>query len=81
MPIAKTMREIKSMSDEQLIREYDEIAESTMHGTSFYLDELRARESSRVATSVQKFTKWIFWLTVVVTASTLVNLVLFAVRG
>ena len=81
MSAAKTMLELKSLSDEQLIREHDDIAQSTVVGTQHYLDEIRSRESARVAASVQKFTRWIFCLTVVVTVSTLINLLLYVARG
>jgi hypothetical protein len=77
----KSFREIKNTSDEQLIKEYDEIAKTTVFGTFFYLDEIRARENSKVSASVEKFTKWVFWLTFVVTASTVINLALYVSRG
>ena len=66
--------DLKNLSDDELIAEYDVRAKHTGVGTQFYADELRYREQSRVAGKLEKFTRQIFWLTVVVTLATVVNI-------
>jgi hypothetical protein len=77
MPKAKTISEIRALSIDDLIKEHDQAAASTVVGTNFYLDELRARDSQLVARKVEKLTLWIFILTLIVTAATIANLALF----
>ena len=70
-----TMAELKRLSDEQLIAAYDVAIEQTIVGADYYLEELRNRSQERVAAAVEKFTRWIFGLTLVVTLATIVNVV------
>ena len=65
--------ELKKMSDEELIARHDRIAKRTTIGTGYYVDELRYREQSRVSAQVEKYTRHIFWLTLVVTLATIIN--------
>ena len=80
MSTAKSIKEIKVMSDDEIIREFDRLAETTQVGTSFYLDELRSRQNSRLSENVERFTRWILRLTIIVTAATIFNLTLFAMQ-
>ena len=70
-----TMAELIRLSDEQLIAAYDVAIEQTIVGADYYLEELRNRSQVRVAAAVEKFTRWIFGLTLVVTLATIVNVV------
>ncbi len=71
--MAHTWAGLKELSDNELIAEHDDSAKNTVVGTRHYLDELRYRQQSRVASKLEGFTKWIFWLTVVVTLATVAN--------
>lgn len=65
--------DLESLTEEQLIAAHDEKAKNTVVGLSYFLDEVRHRRQSRVAASVEKLTRWIFWLTVFVALLTLLN--------
>ena len=71
--MAHKWAEQKNLSDEELIDAYDAAAEHTAVGTGHYEAELRYRQQSRVASKLEVFTKWIFWLTIVVTLATVAN--------
>ncbi len=65
--------DLQNWSDEQLIAEHDRLAKNTELGTRSYLDELRYRNQARVAAQIKRFTRWIFWMTLVVTGATVIN--------
>ena len=71
-----TMAQLKRRSDEQIMAAYDVAVEQTIVGADYYLEELRRREQTRVAAEVKRFTRWIFWLTLVVTVATIINVVI-----
>jgi hypothetical protein len=52
MPMSKSIADLRALSDQDLIREHDETAKSTVVGTSYYVEELARRESKRNADSV-----------------------------
>lgn len=70
----ETFEQLKKMSDDALKAKFDEISQSTVVGTAFYLEELRSRSNDRVTRSVEKLTKWLLWLTVTITVATIVQL-------
>lgn len=47
--MAYTIRDLRNLSDDDLIAEHDKIAPNTMVGTQYYRDEIRAREFQRAA--------------------------------
>ena len=71
--MAHTWAELKNLSEDELIAEHDDSAGRTQVDLNFYLEELRYRHNARVASKLEGFTKWIFWLTVVVTLATVAN--------
>ena len=72
------LAELKRLSDDQIIAAYDVAVERTLVGADYYLEELRSRRQTRVAGEVEKFTRWIFGLTLIVTVATIVNVVIAA---
>ena len=79
--MSHTWKKLRSLSDEELIAVHDKEAATTGVGIQYYLDELRYRshtriveEQSRMAARVEKFTRCILWLTVVITIATLINI-------
>lgn len=74
--MVRSIAELKKTNTEDLIREHDLIAANTVSGTAYYLDELRSRDNSKLAQSMDRFTRNIFWLTVVMAIATLVQLAL-----
>ena len=79
--IARTWAELKNLSEDELIAEHDDLAGHTDVGLNFYLEELRYRHHARVASKLEGFTKWILWLTVVVTLATVVNVAVAIVHS
>ncbi len=77
MSYAKSLNELKSLSDEDLIRLHDDAANNTIVGINYFLEELRSREAAKINSQVAKLTFWIFWLTLIVTIATLINLYIF----
>jgi hypothetical protein len=72
--MAEGIVELKKLSDAELMRRHDELAKNTVVGTAHYLDELRARDNARLSLSVERMTKYIFWLTFVMAVATLSQL-------
>ena len=79
MTMAPKISELRAMSEEQLIATYDSIAEHTGVGTQFYLDELVRREAARTGRRMLELTVQIRWLTVAVTAATIIALAISVV--
>ena len=75
---------------EDLLREYDRLAGSTEVGLSFYREEIARREigeqSQQMLTitaamrsmtaDIRKWTQVVMWLTIIVTALTVINVIL-----
>lgn len=77
--IAPKLSELKKLSCDELIQLYYEHSVETQVGTSFLLEEIRSRSMERLASRMDKFTSGIFWMILVVTMMTIVNVVLFVV--
>ena len=76
-----TYSEMTALSDAELISAHDRIAGNVVMGTQYFLDELRHRkhrriveEQARVATSVERFTRRLYWLTGFIGIATAINL-------
>ncbi|MDE2716949.1 MAG: hypothetical protein OXI33_08030 [Chloroflexota bacterium] len=74
--MSETVEQLRALTDEELVRRHDRHAQSTVVGTQHYLDELNRRYQERQTASMLRFTKWITFMTVVITIATLVNVVL-----
>lgn len=85
MSQAPKFESLEAMSDEELRKTYDRLAEGTMVGTNFYLDELTRREALRIERSAlelaersQRTTETMRQLTWVILGATVVNIALVA---
>ena len=78
--MALPLHELQNLGDDEVVRKHDEQAKSTFVGTQYFLDELNRRYQERQTKSMLRFTKWITFMTVVVTAATIANVVLVAVN-
>ncbi len=72
--VAFTLKELRTLSDAELEAQHDNKASSTEMGLSYYLDEMRARQQTKINEEMRVLTKRIYWLTVVVTIATICNL-------
>lgn len=75
MPMARSIHEVRGLSDEDLIREHDEAAKSTVVGTSFYVEEVARRETARRERRMLLLTWAIFALTAVNVVAVVVSVV------
>jgi hypothetical protein len=69
------LKELRTMSDEQLITEHDDLASRTQVGLNYYLDELNRRAQNRQTETMLLYTRRMLWLTVVVAILTSVNVI------
>ena len=77
---ALSLNELQNLSDDELVRRHDEQAKTTGVGVDYCLDEINRRHQERQTASMLGFTKWITFMTVVVTVATLANVVLATVN-
>ncbi len=82
-----TYRELRELSDDEVVDMYDAEAERVGISLNFLGGELLRREQARQAAAMEnqaaamaRLTWWIFVMTVVVTVATVINVVI-AVRG
>ena len=80
MPGALTLRDLKALTDEELIERHDKDAKNTVVGVDYYLEELRYREQSRIAQAIKDMTGHIRLMTFVIVVMTAVILVMTAVN-
>jgi hypothetical protein len=73
MGMASQLRDLRAMSDEQIIALHDADAKSTVVGVNYFLEELARREARRNANAVQQDTSTMKWLTIAITVMTSVN--------
>ena len=71
-----SLKELRAMSDDQIIEAHDRLAQNTIVGTQHFLDEVARREQSRQTEAMLAYTRWITWMTGAVTLATIVNLVI-----
>ena len=75
-----TYRELRELSDDEVVDMYDAEAERVGISLNFLRDELLRREQANQAAAIAQLTWWITLMTVVVTVATVVNVVI-VVRG
>ena len=75
-----TYRKLRELSDDEIVDRYDAEAEHVVVSLNLLRDELLRREQARQAANMEKLTRRIFVMTVVVTVATLV-MVVIAVQG
>jgi hypothetical protein len=73
--MANTLKELREMSDEQLIIEHDNLANRTQVGLNYYLDELNRREQNKQTEAMLSYTRRMLWFTVTVTILTVINVI------
>ena len=73
----KTLTEL---SDEDLISQYDKIAESTCVGLNYYTEEISRRRNEKSNKLMIRFTLWITIMTAIMLLSTIINVVIAIVK-
>lgn len=63
--MAPTLRQLRQMTEEQLVQAHDQVAQSTMVSINYYLEELARRRGERQATVLTRLTWAIAALTLI----------------
>lgn len=71
--MAYSLRELRKVSEEELIAAHDSIAKTTAPGINYYLDELARREQGKQTAAILEYTKWLTLMTIVITIATIIN--------
>jgi hypothetical protein len=79
--MSETLRDLRSLPLEELIRRHDNRAQHTEVAVSFYLEEIARRDTAQQVTAMVRLTKWIAAMTAIITASTIANIILEILRG
>ena len=70
---ARSYAEIRKKSLDDLVKEYDEVAEHTVVGLDFIKQEIWRRDSEKLNCNMARLTRRIYWLTIVITILTAIN--------
>jgi hypothetical protein len=70
---AKTIADLRALSDEQLIEQHDQLAKNTIVGISYYLSELERRPVERQGRLMLRLTWVVTVLTVINVAAVVVS--------
>ncbi len=79
MPRATTLEELRTMSIEDLINQYDATSENVRVGLEFLRQEIIRRESVAETAAITRMTRQMRNLTVVITVLTIVNIIVAAI--
>jgi hypothetical protein len=71
---AKSIAELRSLSDEELVEQHDKLAATTSVGISYYLDEIERRRIERQQQQMLRLTWVVTVLTVVNVVAVIVSL-------
>ncbi len=71
--MVESLAELRALSDDEIVRRYDDQARDVGDSLSHWRDELNRRYQQRQTDSMLRFTKWITIMTVIVTFATLIN--------
>jgi hypothetical protein len=74
--MARTIADLRAMSDEDLVRAHDSHAQHTVVGINYYLEELARRDAAGAGTRIEAMTHRIEVLTWVIAGMTAIILVL-----
>ena len=71
-----TIKEITRMSNEDFMAIYDKLAQGAYVSGEFYHDEYVRRNQDKQTKTMIRFTKYIAWMTYMITIATIVNVVI-----
>jgi len=74
--MSETLAELRGLPDDEIIKRHDRIATSTTVSVCYYLEELARRDQDSHTRVMLRYTKWIMLMTVIMTISTVVNVII-----
>lgn len=72
--LLKTLAELRSMSDEQLVAHYDRLAVRTVDMPALYMDELNRRAQERQAEAIVTYARQVAIMTLIIMIATILNI-------
>lgn len=72
--------DLQNLTDEELIKKYDDVAESTQIGLNYYTEELARRRNEKSNKLMLNYTRWIVIMTAVMLLCTIVNVIIAVVN-
>lgn len=75
------LQDLRAASDEELIALHDALAEHTVPGAKYYLDELARRDQERANATMLRLTERMTRLTWIIAILTLANVILVAIAA
>lgn len=78
--VALKLKELRTISTDELIRRHDNIANNTGGGLDYYLNEITRRDQEEHTKTILKYTRFITFMTLIITLSTIINLIIIAIR-
>lgn len=73
--MSETLKELRGLSEEELITRHDNHAKNTGVGVKHYLAELARRDQDNQTGTMLSFTKWITIMTLAILIFTAINVV------
>lgn len=71
-----TLKELRALSDDELVEKYDNTANHTSVGLNYYAEELNRRSNEKTNDVMIKCTKWITAMTFIMMIATIVNVII-----
>jgi len=73
--MSQSIEQLRKLTDDEIIALHDRVANNTVVGVQFFLDEINRREQNKQTDLMVKYTKQMLWLTVFVAALTVINVI------
>ncbi|HNW87376.1 MAG TPA: hypothetical protein PKJ47_10600 [Candidatus Limiplasma sp.] len=74
--MSMNFKALTELTDEELIKRYDETARNTSAGLNYYTEEIARRRNEKSNKLMIKYTMWITIMTAIMMLSTIVNIVI-----
>ncbi|MHB8160811.1 MAG: hypothetical protein ACYDGS_10065 [Thermoleophilia bacterium] len=71
--MSELLKDLRTLSDEDIIEKHDSLAERTEANVKYYLREIERRDQDRQTESMLKYTNWIKVMTVAIMIFTIIN--------
>lgn len=78
--MAYSLKDIRGLSDGQLIEEHDNCAASTANHIHYFLEEIKRRDQNRQTETIIKYTRQMLILTVIIAILTVANVAVVIVQ-
>ena len=79
--MAYSLKELRELTDEQLVTEHDNCAASTVSHIHYFLEEIKRRDQNRQTKTIIEYTRKMLILTVIIAILTVVNVVAVIVQA